>query len=75
MYTVKLSPNGITDVLLKGINSTIVQTVTRGKTDSVVTGNYANAVEMLSVINQSDLAEDRLQPTEEVVEIEVGFFT
>ena len=69
IYTVKLSPSGVTDVLLKGINSTIVQTITRGKADSIVTGNYANAVEILSVINQSDVGQDTLRPSEEVMEI------
>ena len=73
IYTVKLSPSGVTDVLLKGINSTIGQIITRGKADSVVAGNYANAVEILSVINQSNLGQDRLTPNEEVMEIEVHF--
>ena len=73
IYTVKLSPSGVTDVLLKGINSTIVQTITRGKADSVVTGNYANPVEILSVINQSDLGNEEATVPEEVMEIEVNY--
>ena len=73
IYTVKLSPSGVTDVLLKGIQSTIVQTITRGKADSVVTGNYANPVEILSVINQSDIGKDPTTAPEEVMEIEVTY--
>ena len=72
IYLVKLSPSGVTDVLLKGINSTIVQTITRGKADSVVTGNYTNPVEILSAINQSDLGQEQVATNEEMMEIEVN---
>ena len=74
IYTIKLSQSSVTDVLLKGINSTIVQNITRGKADSVVTGNYANPVEILSVINQSDLGNEEARAAEEVMEIKVIIF-
>ena len=71
IYSVKLSPSGVTDVLLKGINSTIVQTITRGKPDSLVTGNYANPVEILAAVNQSDLGTEQATAYEDLMEIEV----
>ena len=68
IYSVKLSPSGVTDVLLNGVDSNIVKTIIRGRADSVVTGTYANPVEILSAINQSEVG---AAAQEEVMEIEV----
>ena len=46
-----------------------MQTVRRSTPESVVTDQFANAVEVLSAVNQSDISEQNKE--EEVMEIEV----
>ena len=70
VHNVKMSPSGVTEVLVKGLNSTIVKTIMQSRPDSVVTGQFVNPVELLSVINQSDVSSNAPQQ-EEVMEFEV----
>ena len=70
IHNVKMSPSGVTEVLVKGLNSTMVKTIMQSRPDSVVTGQFANPVELLSVINQSDVSSNAAQQ-EEVMEFEV----
>ena len=65
-----MSPSGVTEVLLEGLNSTIVKTIKNSRADSVVTGHFENPVEILSAVNQSDVSKPAA--TEEVMEIEVS---
>ena len=69
IYNVMMSPSSLTDVLLKGLNSSTVKTVMRGAHEGVVTGQFANPVEVLSAINQSDISTGK---DEEVMEFEVS---
>ena len=70
IHSVKMSPSSVTDVLINGLESKIVKTVMKGRPESVVTGQYENAVEILSAINQSAVTTKTPQ-SEEVMEIEV----
>ena len=72
IHIVKMSPSGVTDVLLHGLQSTIVKTVKNGRPESIVTGHFDNPVEILSAINQSEMPAN--VPSEEVMEIEVSMF-
>ena len=72
IHKVKMSPSGVTEVLLEGLNSTIVKTIKNSRADSVVTGHFESPVEILSAINQSDVSKPGAKPTEEVMEIEVS---
>ena len=44
----------------------------RGRAESVVTGQFANPVEVFSAINQSDISSPK---DEEVMEFEVSIFS
>ena len=68
IYTVRMAPAALTDVLMKGLESATVKTIRRSTPESLVTGQFANAVEVLSAINQSDVSD---QNKEEVMELEV----
>ena len=70
IHKVKMSPSGVTEVLLEGLNSTIVKTIKNSRADSVVTGQFQSPVEILSAVNQSDVSKPAA--TEEVMEIEVS---
>ena len=72
IHVVKMSPSGVTDVLLNGLQSTIVKTLKNGRPESIVTGHYENPVEILSAINQSEMPSNTA--TEEVMEFEVSIF-
>ena len=72
IYNIMMSPPSLTDVLLKGLNSSTVKTVMTGRAESVVTGQFANPVEVLSAINQSDISSPK---DEEVMEFEVSIFS
>ena len=37
IHKVKMSPAGVTDVLIEGLNSTIVKTIMKSRAESVVT--------------------------------------
>ena len=54
IYTVKMSAGCLTEVLIQGLTSPTVQTILRGTPESLITGSFSNAVEVLSAINQSD---------------------
>ena len=66
IYTVKMGASALTDVLLKGLDSLTVQTVMRSTPESLVTGQFACPVEVLSAVNQSDTSTQ-----ENMMEIEV----
>ena len=70
IHKVKMSPAGVTDVLIEGLNSTIVKTIMKSRAESVVTGQFTNPVEILSAVNQSDVS--NINQQEEVMEIEVN---
>ena len=70
IHKVKMSPAGVTDVLIEGLNSTIVKTIMKSRAESVVTVQFTNPVEILSVVNQSDVL--NINQLEEVMEIEVN---
>ena len=71
IHKVKISPAGVTDVLLEGLNSTIVKTIMKSRADSVVTGQFPNPVEILSAVNQSDVSNSNVNQQEQVMEFEV----
>ena len=73
IYSVKMSPAGVTDVLMQGIDSTTVKAIVRGRPESIVTGQFANQVEVLSAVNQSDISKAQ-ENSEERMEIEVSYF-
>ena len=70
IHKVKMSPAGVTDVLIEGLNSTIVKTIMKSRAESVVTVQFTNPVEILSAVNQSDVL--NINQLEEVMEIEVN---
>ena len=70
IHKVKMSPAGVTDVLIEGLNSTNVKTIMKSRAESVVTGQFTNPVEILSAVNQSDVL--NINQQEEVMEIEVN---
>ena len=75
IHKVKMSPSGVTDVLLKGLNSTIVKTIMQSRADSVVTGHFPTPVEILSAVNQSNVSmNNATKQIEEVMEFEVCQF-
>ena len=67
IYCVKISPSCVTDILMKRMESTSVKAVMRGLPESVVTGQFANAVEILSAVNLTDMNQEK-----EVMEVEVS---
>ena len=69
IYNIMMSPFSLTYVLLKGLHSSTVKTVMRGRAESVVTGQFVNPVEVLSAINQSDISTAK---EEETMEFEVS---
>ena len=72
IHNIKMAPSGVTDVLLKGLGSTIVKTIMHSRADSVVTGQFVNAVEILSAVNQSDVSKHTdANQQEEIMEFEV----
>ena len=75
IHKVKMSPSGVTEVLLEGLNSTIVKTIKNSRADSIVTGQFESPVEILSAVNQSDVQTAGKQNQEEVMEIEVGIIS
>ena len=70
IHNIKMSPSGLTDVIIKGLNSMIVKTIMKSRPDSVVTGQFETPVEILYAINQSDVSKNAEQQ-EEIMEIEV----
>ena len=68
-----MSPAGVTDVLMQGMESTTVKAILRGRPESIVTGQFANQVEVLSAVNQSDITNAQ-ENSEERMEIEVSDF-
>ena len=70
IHKVKMSPAGVTDVLIEGLNSTIVKTIMKSRAESVVTVQFTNPVEILLAVNQSDVS--NINQLEEVMEIEVN---
>ena len=74
IYTVSMAPSALTDVLLKGMESVTVKAISRSNAESVVTGKYADEVEVISAINQSDVSANN-QQQEETMEIEVQSYT
>ena len=75
IYNVSMAPSALTDVLLKGMESVTVKAIKRSNAESVVTGKFANEVEVLSAINQSDVSGVNNQQQEETMEIEVKIYT
>ena len=75
IYNVSMAPSALTDVLLKGMESVTVKAIRRSNAESVVTGKFANEVEVLSAINQSDVSGGNNQQQEETMEIEVKIHT
>ena len=71
IHKVKMSPSGVTDVLLKGLESTIVKTIMKSRADSVVTGQFPSPVEIISAVNQSNVCNNNVTQGEEIMEIEV----
>ena len=73
IYSVKISPSCVTDILMKGMESTTVKAIMRGRPESVVTGQFANAVEILSAVNLADINQGKeLQNNEQIMEVEVS---
>ena len=68
LYNVKMSPSSVTDVLKQGLNSTTVQSIMKSTPESMVTGQFAKPVEILSAVNMSEINIDQ---QEEKMEIEV----
>ena len=71
IYTVKMSAGCLTEVLIQGLSSPMVQTILRGTPESIIAGTFSNAVEVLSAINQSDTSQSN-QPAEGAMEFEVN---
>ena len=75
IYSVKISPSGVTDILVKGLEPNTVKAIMRGRPESVVTGQFANAVEVLSAVNLTELMQEKdKQNDDHVMEIEVSHY-
>ena len=71
-YSVKIAPSGVTDILMKGLESNTVKAIMRGRPESVVTGQFANAIEVLSAVNLTEMVQEKEKKNDDhVMEIEV----
>ena len=59
IYSVKIAPSGVTDILMKGLESNTVKAIMRGRPESVVTGQFVNAVEVLSAVNLTEMVQEK----------------
>ena len=71
VYAIKVSPRGVTDILINGLNSRIIQTIQKGKHESVVVGEFRNPVEILSAVNQTEMSAGVTPPADGTMEIEI----
>ena len=72
IYSVKIAPSGVTDILMKGLESNTVKAIMRGRPESVVTGQFANAIEVLSAVNLTEMVQEKEKKNDDhVMEIEV----
>ena len=71
VYAIKVCPSGVTDILINGLNSRIIQTIQKGKHESVVVGKFRNPVEILSAVNQTEMSAGVTPPADGTMEIEI----
>ena len=75
IYIANVTSNAVTEILMHGEKSNIVQYIRQGKHESVVIGQFKQVVEVMSVSQIEGQPEDRHsnQITEESMEIEVWY--
>ena len=49
IYTSLVSSNAVTEILMHGEKSTVLQTITQGEPDTYIVGQFQNPVEVMSV--------------------------